>query len=183
MLKKIIKDIFDEKINKNDIYEKTIAKISKRKRRIYTLKIAIPSLIIAMAIIINYSISTNGNFTMSSSNANNSFETVDLPAILNNMNLPNDLKRDTNDAVNSNYTSIIYKNDDRYILISFSNTSKFPIYQFEQTISIENVPIKISKDGNKYVLEFVYDYYNINIKTDNIEYEELMNLLNSIIRR
>ncbi len=71
------------------------------------------------------------------------------------------------------------------IRISFSNTNK-PIrdYQFEETANLSNIngiDLPIYKYENLYFTEFPYDGYNFDIETTNINLEELLTVLKSII--
>lgn len=121
---------------------------------------------------------------------------------IDELNIPNDLENiiyqaiylnENSNSNNLNYNllnnyCIYYQNlkKQREIKISFSNQNE-PINNYfdknkKMQVKIKNNEITINQSDTLYKINFTYNDINLIIETVNIEYEELLNLLKSIIK-
>ena len=140
-------------------------------------------------------------------NTNNSnisnYSNVNIPyfEVLNNLNLPNDFdikyegkarvkvldKKDKDYGKINNY-EFLFRNskNSRNIVIGISNEnepiSSININDNSSKSIINNVELIIYKYNNRYIVKFSYKDYNFIIETTDIDENELINLLKSIIK-
>ena len=227
--KKIFKEMYSSKINKNKNYQEILKKIdNQNKRTFYYKKALIPItaiLLIFTLIYINTDKKTNtledtikdnkdyNTYTSNNTNENNTLTkeiTIEKVKIKENkllkkynylkeINIPNDLNKkkyqnvylkDTkkNKYIILNNYEIKYQNTskERTIILSFSD-KYIPLrtYYFvdnKKQYHINNQDITIYKSEYKYLTTFKYNNINFDIETNNINEEELLNLLKSIIK-
>lgn len=98
------------------------------------------------------------------------------------------VKENKNSGYNllQNYEFSYQNNGDRYVVISFSDKyeiAKNESYEDNIKISkINDVEVIIYQEGSLYRATFIYSDKYFNIRTNNIDEEELINLLTSIIK-
>ena len=140
-------------------------------------------------------------------NTNNSnisnYSNVNIPyfEVLNNLNLPNDFdikyegkarvkvldKKDKDYGKINNY-EFLFRNskNSRNIIIGISDEnepiSSININDNSSKSIINNVELIIYKYNNRYIVKFSYKDYNFIIETTDIDENELINLLKSIIK-
>lgn len=215
---KTIKDIFDEKIDKDIIRKNVLKKIDNKGdfKKLPILKCALGAILIMCCLFVvnnnNQLLKTkapslNGNNNIIINKLNNmsqfkidaEVQIVNIPdlEVLESLNIPkrldkmNGAKIYTRNGKTGDYNifanyEFSYFNDDNWITIALSDTNK-PVrdYYFESVGSsstINNINLIIYKYQDAYLTEFVYKGYNFDIETSGITEEELISLLESLIR-
>lgn len=210
--KKTIKEIFDEKINKNKIYDNVLLNIG-RKKRMNLFKVIVPTCIVTL--ICSILVLNNNKNLQNKQIVINKIENVignrvkidgiiekldkdNKLEILNNIYIPSDIDKESLEAIyikgeNSHnydnlyqYTYYYYSLDnERWISINFSNKNKpFRDYQFNdgKDSIINNFNLKIYQYENLYMTQFSYKGYNFDIETSAITEDELISLLETILK-
>ena len=146
--------------------------------------------------------SINNYVNTNNSNISN-YSNVNIPyfEVLNNLNIPNDFdikyegkargkvldKKDKDYGKINNY-EFLFRNskNSRNIVIGISDEnepiSSININDNSSKSIINNVELIIYKYNNRYIVKFSYKDYNIIIETTDIDENELINLLKSIIK-
>ena len=226
--KKIFKEIYSSKINKNKNYQEILKKIENQNQRNFSWKkILIPVtgiLLVFTLIYINTDKKTNtlkdtstkkdfNTYTSSGQNENNVLsedikiekkETKENTIIkkynyIKEIVIPTDLEekeyqeiylKETNSKKNSIINNYQIKYHDiakeRTIILSFSDKyiplRTYYFFDNEKKYNINKKEITIYQREYKYLTTFKYNNINFDIETNNINEEELLNLIKSIIK-
>jgi len=110
-------------------------------------------------------------------------------SFISNLNIPANLNTKTYQKIKENNIiknyKITYQNNDRIIIISISNKYEFirnNNKDNEINIKINNHNLTIYQNEYTYTITFTYNNLSFDIETNNITYQELTNLLTSIIK-
>ncbi|MBQ9071691.1 MAG: hypothetical protein IJY25_00845 [Bacilli bacterium] len=213
MNRKIIKDIFDKNINKNDIYNNVL----KKKKINYWKYSLIPISIILLFYFININkenikiVDTNRNIIninelsdvantaydinwslveMAREEFFNEFkwcENIKVPIYLNQLKFNKIYNYFDNTKFTGDYL-INYYNDDSSIEIFISPSSKTKprciqiIFEDLNESVINGISVKIVRYQENYIVLFTYNDFNFDIETFNINENELIELIESIIK-
>lgn len=217
---KTIKDIFDERIDKDIIRKNVLKKIDNKRdfKKLFILKLSLGAILIMCCLFIvnnNQLLKTkvptlndNNNIIINKLNNMSQFK-IDADVqiinglyipdleVLQNLNIPkrldkmNGAKIYTRNGKTGDYNifanyEFSYFNDDNWISIALSDTNK-PVrdYYFEEvgtSSTINNINLIIYKYQDAYLTEFIYKGYNFDIETSGITEEELISLLESLIK-
>lgn len=215
-----IKDIFDEKINKNMIHKNVIEKVDNNRqfKVLPILSLSFVAFLIMCCLFLvnnrsqllktkaptlnnkNIVINKLNNMSLFKIDAHvqivNGLYIPDLE-VLESLNIPerldkmNSAKIYTRNSKTGDYNILAnyefsYFNDGNWINIALSDTNK-PVrdYYFEEvgiSSTINNIELIIYKYNDAYMTEFIYKGYNFDIETSGITEEELISLLESLIK-
>lgn len=225
--KKIFKEIYSSKINKEQNYYKILKKIENQNQKNFSWKKTLIPVTGILLIIILIHINTDkknntfedtinnkdyNTYTSNTESQKNSFtndivikkievEEKDIKKIysyLKKIIIPTDLKEKEYKGIylkenNENKISILnnyeikYQNKEnsRTIILSFSD-KYIPLREYyfndvEKKYNINNNEIIIYQNKHKYLTIFNYNNINFDIETNNINEEELLNLIKSIM--
>lgn len=119
-------------------------------------------------------------------------------SFLVDLNIPNDLEnrkysevyvkenKNSGDNILQNYELIFKDNNDRNVIILISNEYEINNNEINKdNIKISNIndtQVIVYQDGIMYIVNFIYNNKYFNIVTNNIDEEELINILVSIIK-
>ena len=204
-MNKTIKDIFDEKINKKEIYNKVLFKLERKNsmKNNSVLRYVIPTfvmiIICAIFVVNNKEVGVDKqNIFVNEEISLNEIEKI-LPFVKDVL-IPNNLEGNrtglmyaSNDVTSERYNmligySIMYFNDDELVDIFVSETEKVRprcLYYITDEMKpsfINGIEIKIGKYGNEYIVTFSYDNKYFDIETRNIDKNSLITLIKSIIK-
>lgn len=219
--KKIFKNLYSIKINKDNNYNQILNKISSKKDK-YNLhkKIFIPITSISLILILilipinkssnlkvheeikdynsytnqnlinTYSTTSKENITINDIEYNELIKQKEF-TFIKNISIPSDLNNKIYQEVKENnvlknYTLTYKNNNDRLMSIHISNKYKFIKDNCNKdniiNMKINNQEYNIYQSANIYNLIFSYNNINFYIETTNITYDELINILKSIIK-
>lgn len=210
MNKKIIKKVFDKNINKNNIYDGVMNRVSKKRFNYLKLSI-IPICVIILICFTN--IKENKNILNEGSNIININKLNNVDEIyydiawngvsvtkeeitlkfswineLNNFALDYSNYIDLKDDNNETYLMILsYDNINLEIFISEISEKKprcivLPIEEDSKDSIIDGVTIKIYKRNNTYIALFNVNEFNYDVEISNISEEEFIKLIKLIIK-
>ena len=225
--KKIFKEIYSSKINKEQNYYKILKKIENQNQKNFSWKkTLIPVTGILLIIILIYINTDKKNntfedtinnkdyntYTSNTESQKNSFtndivikkieveekEIKKIYSYLKKIIIPTDLKEKEYKGIylkenNKNKISILnnyeikYQNKEnsRTIILSFSDKyiqlREYYFNDVEKKYNINNNEIIIYQNKHKYLTIFNYNNINFDIETNNINEEELLNLIKSIM--
>lgn len=183
--KDVIKKVFDQKINKNEIYD-TILKKTLKKQRMNLSYVLVPVCLICLfyfsirnKIIINdLNLSTLRNINENYQIAENKINYV----LLENIDISDDFTLDASFTSNEK-NIVVYSNNSKFIKISFSkeNINKELIKENDKISKINNKKINLYKFDKTYMALFEKEniYYNIETNTNK---NDFLSLIKSIIK-
>lgn len=177
--------MFDEKINKNEIYDAVLKRTLKKQRISFLYTLAPVCLIcliyfsIQNKIVIN---DINVSSVRSISENNKIVENKINYLVLQNININNDFNLEANYTSN-NKNIVIYSNNNKQIKISFSkeNINQELIKENDKISKLYNKNIILYKNNEKYIALFEKEkvYYNIEANTNK---NDFLSLIKSIVK-
>ena len=182
MENKAIKEMFDKKINKNQIYDKIIQ--NNHKKKLVILKYAFCSLIILC--IINLCFSNNNiyynksnisldNYQIGLTYKNVGVQNNELEKIIKNINISSEYTKVQNEE-NTIYYNVNDK--DKLIVITQIEESNYN----SKASKIKNTEVLLYEDGNKLKSIFKVNETTISIETQKLTKQEFIKIIKSIIK-
>jgi len=183
--KQIIKNVFDEKINKDEIFKNVINSCNKEKKYFKFTYILATACLIGLIYFTSDKIQINeiknyGIRTMINISENKVIQMDYL--ILNEIDIPQNFKLESSYS-NSKENTVIYSHENKYIKINFSkeNIIKDIIKEKDKKSKIYQTSVNIYKYDDKYINLFKKNNIYFNIE-GNVDKNDIISLIKSIVK-
>jgi len=182
--KEIIKKVFDEKINREEIYKNVLDKSFKSKK-INFLYVLAPLCLISLIYLSSNKIIINDLNISSARSINQNYQIIKNKInyhLLENIDISDEFILESNYTYNEK-NIVIYSNNNEYIKIVFSkiNINEELIKQSDKVSKINNKNINIYKNNDTFIALFEKEniYYNIESNTNK---NDFLSLIKSIVK-